>query len=214
MSGTSMELTFTDRTQPITAALQRVMRAGQRPRPLLLSLGEYLVRSTLNRFDAQKSPEGIPWQADTPAVWAKKRIKKILTESSHLKGSVVYRLTGNSLEWGTNKIYGGIHQHGGTIKHDERQQVVHFKRGTVDLFANQDDANRHMRMANGKTLHFRRGAGAGFARPNMKASFAMKVTVGAHETEMPARPYLGISAEDSHEVLERIHDYYRRAVEG
>ena len=42
----------------------------------------------------------------------------------------------------------------------------------------------------------------------------MKVTIGAHQTEMPARPYLGISAEDEREILLRIDDYYHRAAMG
>lgn len=212
MSGTSLELQYVDRTAPIVLALNRVRQSGQNALPVMKQIGEYLVRSTLNRFDAQVSPEGVPWQADTPAVWAKKKILKILTESSHLKGSIVYRASSSTLEWGTNKIYGGIHQRGGEIQHKEREQVLHFKKGTVDQFANKDDANRELHMTNGKVLYFKRGAGAGFHRGNMKASFAMKVTIGAHETQMPARPYLGISGDDQREILLRINDYLERAV--
>jgi phage virion morphogenesis protein len=185
MSGTSLGLDYYDNTQPIIDAIKRVMAADKRALPLMKQIGEYLVRSTHNRFAAQRSPEGIPWQKDTPAVWAKKQIKKILTESSHLKDSIIPLATNTSVEWGTNKIYGRIHQEGGPMHHPEREQVLHFKKGK--------DGNTR------------------FHRANTKASFAMKATIGAHDTEMPARPYLGISSDDQREILLRVEDYYHRA---
>ena len=212
MSGTSMELNYTDNSEKVVRALQQLHRKGIRPRPLLLSMGEYLVRSTDDRFDAQKTPAGLPWAPLRPATLIRKKIKKILTERSRLRNSITYRAGDNSLEWGTNVIYGRIHQEGGEIEHKERDQVIHFKRGTVDQFANKDGANRELHLADGQVLHFRRKAGAGFAKPNMKASYAMKVKVDAHTTTMPARPYLGISAADGHELLERVHEYYLSAV--
>lgn len=208
-----MELSYTDGSYKFVRVLQQLHQKGIHCRPLLLSMGEYLVRSTDDRFDAQKSPSGLPWKPVTPATLIRKRIKKILTERSRLRNSIVYRAADKSLEWGTNVIYARIHQEGGEINHKERSQVVHFKRGTVDQFANRDDANRQLHLTNGQVLHFRRNAGAGFAKPNMKASYAMKVKVGAHTTTMPARPYLGISAQDGHELLGIVQDYYQSAVQ-
>lgn len=212
MSGTSMELNYTDNTTALVHAMQQLQRKSVRRRPLLVSLGEYLVRSTDDRFDAEKSPSGLPWQKLSPATLIRKKVKKILTERSRLRNSIAYRASENSLEWGTNVIYGRIHQEGGEIRHAERDQVIHFKRNTVDQFANKDDANRELHLTNGQVLHFRTKAGAGFAKANMKASYAMKVKVAAHSTTMPARPYLGISSTDARELLERVHEYYLDAV--
>lgn len=121
MAGTSLDLTYDDRTQPIVNALKRVIKADKNPLPLHNQIGEYLVRSTQDRFDDQVSPEGSRWQSIDPVTMAFKRIKKILTESSRLRDSVVYQATDDNIEWGTNVIYGGIHQDGGKTKaHDIR----------------------------------------------------------------------------------------------
>lgn len=121
MSGTSLDLTYTDRTAPIVTALKRLQAAGKKPRPLMLQIGEYLVRSTQDRFDAQESPEGQRWQSVDPVTWALKRIKKILTESSGLRDSVVYQANDDNVVWGSNVIYSRIHQLGGrTRAHDIR----------------------------------------------------------------------------------------------
>lgn len=113
MSGVSMDLRFTDRSAPLTRALNRLVRAGHSPRPMLKAMGEYLVRSTQDRFDAQESPEGQAWQPVQGSRWAVKRILKILTESSRLRDSIIYRAGSTTLEWGTNVIYAAIHQFGG-----------------------------------------------------------------------------------------------------
>jgi len=212
MSGTSLELNFTDNSERLVNAMRQLAHRSVRPRPLMVAMGEYLVRSTDDRFEAQRTPAGLPWEKLSPATLIRKKVNRILTERARLRNSIVYRAKEDSLEWGTNVIYGRIHQEGGEIRHAERDQVIHFKRNTVDQFANKDDANRQLMLPNGQTLHFRTKAGAGFAKANMKASYAMKVKVAAHSTTMPARPYLGISSTDAHELLERVHEYYLDAV--
>jgi phage virion morphogenesis protein len=175
--------------------------------PVLKNIGEYKVEATQRLFDQQQSPEGVRWAALSDRYKKKKKGPKILTEKRYLRDSVIYRVRNGNLQIGTNLAYAAIHQFGGTIKKKERESVIHFRRGTVDQFANADDANRHVRMTNGRTLHFRTKAGAGFHRANSRAHFAMKVTIGAHEIEMPARPYLGWNQTDWSEIRAIVQDH-------
>lgn len=70
------------------------------------------------RFDAQESPDGIPWQELSP--WYKeakpKQKDRILTLDGTLRSTLRYQIEGDSLLFGTNVPYGAIHQFGGTIK--------------------------------------------------------------------------------------------------
>lgn len=70
------------------------------------------------RFNAQESPDGIPWQALSP--WYQeskpKQKDKILTLDGTLRSTLRYQINGNTLLFGTNVVYGAIHQFGGTIK--------------------------------------------------------------------------------------------------
>lgn len=127
---------------------------------------------------------------------------QILQVRGRLAASIQEKADNDSAVVGTNVKYARIHQFGGTVNHKERSQVVHFKRGTVDQFTNADNANRSVHMPNGRTLHFRKGAGAGFARANMRASYAMKVTIGAHQTVIPARPFLHLEPSDLRRIMD------------
>jgi phage virion morphogenesis protein len=196
MSGASLNLVYTDHaTEAILRALKQIQRRGQQPGPLLKQIGEYLVRSTQDRFDTQKGPDGTPWQPVSPRWWEKKKVKKILTESSRLRDSIVPRYSSNSVEWGTNVKYAGVHQEGKTINHPERSQVIHFKqkiRGQIT----RGSRNEEGKMEAGDLFSKKKGS-----------HYAMKVQIGAHDTTMPARPFLGISGDDANEILARVQDY-------
>ncbi|WP_218059261.1 phage virion morphogenesis protein [Gilliamella sp. GillExp13] len=81
-------------------------------------MGEVLLDIHEARFNAQESPDGIPWQALSP--WYQeskpKQKDKILTLDGTLRSTLRYQINGNTLLFGTNVVYGAIHQFGGTIK--------------------------------------------------------------------------------------------------
>jgi len=84
----------------------------------LSEIGEALLISTEQRFDDQKSPEGVPWAPLSPGWLAVKEAKgrnpdKILTFYGDLRGSIQYQIEGDDLVIGTPKVYGPIHQFGG-----------------------------------------------------------------------------------------------------
>ncbi|MBI0114214.1 MULTISPECIES: phage virion morphogenesis protein [unclassified Gilliamella] len=81
-------------------------------------MGEVLLDIHEARFNAQESPDGVPWQELSP--WYKeskpKQKDKILTLDGTLRSTLRWQIEGNTLLFGTNLIYGAIHQYGGTIK--------------------------------------------------------------------------------------------------
>lgn len=83
--------------------------------PLMSRIGMYGESSTIERFNTETAPDGSRW---TPSMRARLEGGKTLTKSATagLKGSITHTFDRNSAEWGTNKIYAGIHQHGGIIR--------------------------------------------------------------------------------------------------
>lgn len=84
--------------------------------PALKNIGEYMVRSTWERFDAQKDPGGTPWAPLKNTTLLRKRGSKILIETSRLRDSIVYKVSEREVAIGTNVVYAAIHQFGGKTK--------------------------------------------------------------------------------------------------
>ena len=112
MSGVSLQIDLQGE-EAIATALANLAHRASHLEPALKDMGEHFMRSIDERFDAQKSPDGQPWEPNKPATLAKKRRPEILTESKRLRDSIVYNVEDGGLEIGTNVIYGAIHQLGG-----------------------------------------------------------------------------------------------------
>ncbi|MDA8121059.1 MAG: phage virion morphogenesis protein [Deltaproteobacteria bacterium] len=172
-----IEIEIDDRE--IREALSRLAAKVRNLAPAMKNIGEYLQRSTWERFAQQKDPSGKPWAPLKPSTLARKKTSKILIESSRLRDSIVYRADSDQVEVGTNVEYAAIHQFGGTVQHQARNQNVHFaKKGNRVRFAK-----------------------------SRNATYGMKVSIGAHATTIPARPFLGVSDEDRSEILDIIRDH-------
>lgn len=153
--------------------------------PLFGQIGDHLIESTQDRFAAQQAPDGTPWAPLSPAYARrkKKNADKILVLDAILRDTLAYNAGPRELEFGTNRIYGAIHQFGGKIQHAARSQQAYFRQdGRTGLVGNR------------------------FVSKS-RSNFAQWVTIGAHTTEIPARPFLGISAEDENEILKLLRDY-------
>lgn len=150
--------------------------------PVMKIIGEYMLRSTEDRFNRQgPAPDGTPWAALAASTLRRKRHAKTLTESGHLRGSIRYQLQGPSaVAIGTNRIYAAIHQLGGTIVQAARSEI--FVR------------NRYVRGP--KKGQFKKGtkAGQGFS-------------FGERRIPIPARPYLGVDAKDSAAIAGIVNRY-------
>lgn len=177
MAGVSMELKGSDEA---LAQLAGYIERGQNPRGLFENIGMSLVTSTQMRFERGQAPDGSPWP---PSLRAKMTGgKTLIGPAQRLVRSINYQASDSGVEWGTNVIYGAIHQLGGIIHRPERKQTLTFKRGK-----------------NGKRIAGFRKAGRG--------NETQTVTIGAGVTHMPARPYLGLDEHDDREIIQSAEEW-------
>ena len=166
------------------SAIEALQRALSDKKTILRQIGEELVASTDERFVSMQSPSGEQWKPLHPRTIRQKRNKqKILTERGLLRGSIHYELNGDTLEVGTDRKYGAIHQFGGVLKIPARTQTV--KIGT-------------------------KGKNKGrFMKAKSKAAHAIErtFTIPAHDVTIPARPFLGLSRDDKEEIVEIVHKH-------
>lgn len=159
-----------------------IERLGSMTTPLN-DIAEYLHMSVDARARRQVAPDGTPWAPLSPRTLARKKGKKILRESGALLDTLRHQVSNDELQFGTDRPYGAIHQFGGKIEHAARSQQVYFKeKGGV--VGNRFVKKRH-------------------------SNFAQWVTHGARTTQMPARPYLGLSHEDELEVAAIVGAYLK-----
>lgn len=164
------------------AALTELMgRLGYLTTPLL-DIAEYLHQSTDDRFRRQVAPDGSPWAPLAPSTLAKKKDGRILRETGALQDTLRHSVSNNELAFGTDRPYGAIHQFGGKIEHAARSQQVYFRQGKDGLVGNR------------------------FVKKH-QSNFSQWVTRGVHSTDIPGRPYLGLSSEDGKEIALIIGDY-------
>jgi phage virion morphogenesis protein len=75
-------------------------------------IGAYLVSSVQRRFQAGVAPDGSPW---VPSIRAATQGGKTMMLSGQLAASLAHEAGRDQVEVGSNKVYAGIHQLGGTI---------------------------------------------------------------------------------------------------
>lgn len=162
------------------AAINEAAEAMGNPVDMLRDMGEWLAFQALpRRFESQSAPDGTPWQPLSPAyLRRKKRNKdKILVHDGNLQNGLRFQVEGSELLVGTNRKYGAIHHFGGDIEIAARSQQAYFR---------QD----------GKTGE----VGNRFVNKR-KSNFAQRVTIGPYTITIPARPWLGTSAQDNQELI-------------
>ena len=180
MAGTYIAITVDD--AQAQAMLARLGEPGTDD--LMPRLGEYLQASTQKRFKTQTAPDGTAWAPLQPRYARRKKYAKdkILTLRGYLRGGIHYQVTGAAdVEVGSNTKYAAIHQLGGEIDKPERQAAVRY------------------RTVAGRTLF------AG--RKHKRGVTERQVTIPVHFVKIPARPFLGISADDDKEIRSIILDW-------
>lgn len=176
MAGTHLTITV-DADQVLAA---HASQAAPDTGPLMPRLGEYLQRSTQQRFKTQTAPDGTPWAplSERYAKRKKQNKDKILTLRGYLRRYIHYQVQDDhTVEVGSNQKYAAIHQFGGTIAQAPQSRKMRFRTdGGRTLFAGQRHKNAEERW----------------------------VTRGAYQVEIPARPYLGLSTQDTSEIRDII----------
>lgn len=150
---------------------------------LMPRLGQYLQDATQDRFRTQRKPDGEKWEELNPRYAQRKKYNKnkVLTLNGYLRSGIRYQVTGDSsVEVGTNTKYAAIHQFGGTITQNPQSRTVRY------------------RSVAGRVL---------FAGKNDTGATERRVTRSAYQVNMPARPFLGISAIDETKIKDTVQDW-------
>lgn len=121
----------------VRAALEALTHAGSDLRPALEQIGEYLIMSIRDRFQASVAPDGTPWAPNTQATYLQflgrfkgsytKRgklskaggqraagKKPLIGETRLLSSQIVKRVTGDELHVGSTMEYARVQQMGAT----------------------------------------------------------------------------------------------------
>jgi phage virion morphogenesis protein len=112
MAGTKIEIDSNH--ELVVDAIDELIRRTDDLRPVFADIGEYLLKSHDDRFDDQESPDGTPWAplSDWYRESKKQNADKILVLDGYLRGLNRYQVDQDSLEFGTDRIYGAVHQFG------------------------------------------------------------------------------------------------------
>ena len=95
------------------AGLARMVALGERPRPVWEAIGNQGETSTKLRFVRGIDPDRKRW---IPSIRVRQGGGQTLRLKNRLMNSITHNTTNNGTAWGTNLVYAGIHQFGGTIK--------------------------------------------------------------------------------------------------
>lgn len=171
------------------ASIREAAAAMGNPEPLLRDIGEELLEIHRQRFSDQKSPEGAAWQALSPAYLKRKKRNRnrILVLDGYLKDLLRYQVQSGELQFGSDRQYARIHHFGGEIKHEGRQATVYFKQDK-----HGEVGNRFVKKA--------------------RSNFAQDVSIGPYTITMPARPWLGTSAQDDERIVEIAFEHLQRTL--
>lgn len=154
----------------ITPALAGVAEALGDPLPLFQDFGEYLVKSTTDRFPTGRAPDGSVWAQKSPVTLAAYGARKtnrmdtrpLFGPSGALSSSINYEAFGDRVEWGSPMIYAAVQQFG--------------------------------------------AAKGAFGRTSRNGPIPWG--------NIPARPFLGISAEDEEQLLDIVSEWLESAARG
>lgn len=189
-----IEIKYDDKE--VLAAFNRLLALGHDPKPVLKDIGEVLVRSTQARFDTSTDPEGRPWKPLAPGTYEGlvARGKGNLTKSGKLSARGAERVMGKKPLVGETG--------------DLRDRISWQIEGN-DLYVGTPVRYGFVHQLGGQKTYT--------ILPRTKQALAWPG--GAHPVKkvvhppLPARPFLGISADDRVSILEAFNAVLREAWE-
>lgn len=95
----------------VRLALSKARERAQDLRPALRSIGQAGVSQTRRRFQFSRAPDGSTWTPSRKASGQTLILKGLLLRSIAARAP-----TRTGVEWGSNRVYAGIHQAGGVIR--------------------------------------------------------------------------------------------------
>ncbi len=113
MAGSFIVITHQGSEDAMTLLQRLYARTGDLSEPLA-DVGEQLLLSHRDRWDAQQSPEGEPWAPLSPEYQARKQrnADQILRLNDDLRDTLNYQVDPQNLYFGSPLEYGAAHQFG------------------------------------------------------------------------------------------------------
>lgn len=136
MAGTSIKIELDD--QRINKVLDQLIRAGVSLAEPMAEIGEQLLANTQDRFDAQESPDGVPWAPLSDKYLKSKRKRKsrganaILVLDDHLHGEMAYNSGDDWMEITAPQVYAATHQFGDDSRNIEARPFLGFSQDDMD----------------------------------------------------------------------------------
>ncbi|RXF75078.1 phage virion morphogenesis protein [Hansschlegelia zhihuaiae] len=206
MAAEGARVTIDDRA--IRAAINDAVGSGAQERAMYEDIGAYMVTATQRRFEAETGPGGQKWapfaKSTLQRMPPKRRPPRLLRDRNRLYSSIVSQAFGGGVRVGTNLAYAAIHQFGGEVKQEAREQ-------TAVMRLVKDGAGRKVDK-DGAIIRY--GSRHRFAKASTRVKSRREVTfeVGARTITIPARPYLGVDPTDEAEILAIVADHKARAI--
>lgn len=167
----------------VREAFRALIAAGKNPKPVLADIGEILTVSTKRRFQTGRAPDGTPWAPNSEAT--------LLTEL-RVRGGLSKHKTRTGGRTLTDRGLALLGRKRPLIGESRALSTQIFPRvtaHTVEVGSSREYAAVHQFGARkGQFGRTRRGAPIPWG-------------------DIPARPFLGISAQDHAAILEAIEDY-------
>lgn len=110
MSGVSMDMSIEDAA--VLAGFDALAALTHNMMPVMDDIGASMVISTQARFETGIGPDGVPWE---PSARAEEVNGQTLVDSARLVQSITHEPSPMGVVWGTDVIYGRVHQTGETI---------------------------------------------------------------------------------------------------
>lgn len=136
MTGTSIDLELDD--QRINKVLDRLIRAGVSLAAPMAEIGEQWLANTQDRFDAQESPDGVPW-VDLSEKYLKSKRKResrgadaILVLDDHLHGEMAYNSGDDWTELVAPQVYAATQHFGDDDRNIEARPYFGFSEDDLD----------------------------------------------------------------------------------
>ncbi|EIJ33322.1 phage virion morphogenesis protein [Thiothrix nivea] len=169
-------------TSSLQEGFNRLLTAVQDLTPVMQAIGLKLVENTQERFLSNVSPDGDKWKERKYETDDTKGRKILTGHGPHLRNSITYRASAHQVEVGTNLVYAAIHQFGGKTS----PHKIAAKRGKSLAFGVNPNAKK-------------------------KGDPWLVKSVNHPGSKMPARPFLGLSADDEQDIMDIIETHIERA---
>lgn len=181
----------------VEAALQRLRQALPQEGsmlPAMQAMGRALKTGAQMRFRSTSGPGGQAWEK---SFRARTEGGQTLSLSRRLRNSITFDATDSSVAVGTNVQYAAIHQFGGTI----RAKNGGFLSIPVTPAARSAGSPRNM-----AGLHVAQTLKGQFVLVNEKGVTQYLLR---RQVTIPARPFLGVSAADTVELIGVAERFYK-----